>query len=128
MISRCDELFRSPAIQPGRTEQKKMKDEKQNPRARLGEFMGHSVVSVIRAMGAAGWTFKEAQAALAKVAPAENTIRIQLRAGAKKLAPPADIDPQKLEALRPALPASDADKKPSRAQSKASGKSPKAKK
>ena len=84
----------------------------ENVRARLGEFMGHSVVSVIRAMGAAGWNFEEAQTALAKakLSPAENTIRIQLRAGRLKLAEPADIDSKELKALRPNLPKPEADK------------------
>lgn len=92
---------------------------KENPRARLGEFMGHSVVSVIRAMGAAGWNFEEAQTALkkAKLSPAENTIRIQLRAGRMKLAKAADIDPKELKALRPEIPAKSADKEPSRKKS-----------
>jgi hypothetical protein len=96
-----------------------MKSKKENPRARLGEFMGHSVVSVIRAFGAAGWSFAEAQAALAKekINPAPGTIHIQLRAGRMKLAEPADIDFKTLKALRPNLPKSEADKQPARAKS-----------
>jgi len=77
--------------------------------------MGHSIVAVIRAMGKAGWEFKEAQAALAakKITPAENTIRIQLRAGAKGLGQPAEIPSKDLEALRPKIAdkASDSDEK-----------------
>lgn len=98
---------------------------KQAGRARLGQFMGHSVVAVIRAMGAAGFSYLEAKTALdkAKFSPAENTIRIQLRAGAKKLAKPADIDPKDLEALRPKLTGSEADTGNARAEKKTPRKS-----
>jgi hypothetical protein len=60
-------------------------------RATLGSLFGLSVVSVIRAMGKAGWNYEKAKAALdsAKIPAADHTIRIGLkrgRDGEKKIA------------------------------------------
>jgi hypothetical protein len=114
-------LFKS-GDDPGQNLLKKMKKEqKENRRGKLGEFMGHSVVSVIRSMGLAGWSVAEAQAALAKhkITPAKNTLYIQLRAGAEKKGKLADIDFKKLEALRPEIRGKIDDKAKSQRSSKA---------
>lgn len=94
-----------------------------NTRARLGEFKGFSVVSVIRQCGAAGWTAKEVEAALAaeKIKPAANTIFIQLNCGRKKAGKLAEIPSKELAALRPKIDDEGAardDKKPSKKSAK----------
>jgi len=61
----------------------KTKADKPSSKGKLGELLGHSVVSVVRAMGKAGWDFDTAKAALEKagVAAAEHTIRVGLKRG-----------------------------------------------
>jgi len=52
-------------------------------KGKLGALLGHSVISVLRAMGKAGWDFDAAKAALdkAKIAAADHTIRRALKRG-----------------------------------------------
>lgn len=57
----------------------------------LGQILGHSVISVMRAMGRAGWSFETIQASVAaqKIEAAERTIRGAIRrgkAGEKRIA------------------------------------------
>lgn len=82
-------------------------------KGKLGAVLGHSVVSVIRAMGKAGWDFETAKAALVKagVEAAEHTIRIGLkrgRDGQKRIAP---LSAKELDTLRPAKSAKSTAKK-----------------
>lgn len=60
---------------------------------KLGGLQGYSTVAVLRTMGAAGWKFHEAKEVLERngVEAADNTVRIQLRAG-KLGVPGAPID------------------------------------
>jgi len=62
-------------------------------------FGGHSAVAIIRACGVAGWDFKRTRAVLNRIGAtvADNTIRIQLNAGRKGLAPAAPVDVAGLE-------------------------------
>jgi hypothetical protein len=58
----------------------------------LGLLLGHSVVSVIRAMGKNGWTYETARAALDKagIEAATHTVKVGLkrgRDGQKRIAP-----------------------------------------
>ena len=50
---------------------------------KLGQVLGHSVLSVIRCFGKAGWDFDTAKAALkkAKIQAADHTIRVGLKRG-----------------------------------------------
>jgi len=52
-------------------------------KGKLGSLLGHSVISVMRAMGKHGWTFDQTKAALdrAKIPAAEHTIRRALKRG-----------------------------------------------
>lgn len=61
-------------------------------KGKLGSLLGHSVISVLRAMGKAGWDFEQAKAAMdrAKIPAATHTVRMALkrgRDGEKKIAP-----------------------------------------
>jgi uncharacterized OsmC-like protein len=61
-------------------------------KSQLGSLLGCSVVSVIRAMGKAGWDYETARAALnnARIRPATHTVKIGLkrgRDGQKRIAP-----------------------------------------
>lgn len=64
---------------------KKAEGEEPATRGKLGSILGHSVVSVIRAFGKAGWDFETAKASLQKVGvtAAERTIKIGLMRGHK---------------------------------------------
>lgn len=78
---------------------------------KLGGFLGHSLTSVIRAMGKLGWEYWEAVNVFAseKIPVAENTVRIQLAAGKRgQGGEPAPISAE-LKKLRP-----DASEKPVR--------------
>lgn len=71
-------------------------------KGKLGELMGYSVVSVIRAMGKAGWDYETAKAALDKagIEAAQHTIRVGLkrgRDGQKRIAP---LSAKELNTLR----------------------------
>lgn len=50
---------------------------------KLGGYLGHTVVSVIRTLGKAGWDFKTTRAAFdtAGIQAADQTLRIQLKTG-----------------------------------------------
>lgn len=52
-------------------------------KGKLGSLLGHSVISVMRAMGKHGWDFEQAKAAIdkAKIPAAEHTIRRALKRG-----------------------------------------------
>jgi hypothetical protein len=69
---------------------------------KLGDFLGHSIASTIRTMGAAGWTFEQVRTVMTKhkLKPADQTIRIQLKAGRDGKAGAA-IEAEKLKAMRP---------------------------
>jgi len=71
-------------------------------KGKLGSLLGHSVISVVRAMGKAGWEFDAAKAALdkAKIPAATHTIRMALkrgRDGQKRIAP---LSKKELEPLK----------------------------
>jgi len=86
---------------------------------KLGGFLGHSLTSVIRAMGKAGWEYWEAVHVFEseKIPVAENTIRIQLAAGKRgQGGEPAPIGAE-LKKLRP-----DASEKPARKSAEKSSK------
>lgn len=69
----------------------------------LGGFLGHPVTGVIRAMGVAGWSFKEVRHVFdkAKIQVADNTIRIQLHKGKSGAQDPAEVSKKELANLRP---------------------------
>jgi hypothetical protein len=52
-------------------------------KGKLGELLGYSVVSVIRAMGRAGWDYETARAALEAqgVEAADHTVKVGLKRG-----------------------------------------------
>ncbi len=62
----------------------KAKKDKGESTGKLGGYKGHSITSVIRAFGAAGWNLDEARAFFKaqKIDVADNTIKIQIRKGA----------------------------------------------
>lgn len=77
---------------------------KAKTKGKLGQILGFSVISVIRAMGKAGWKFDEAQNALAqlKIAAKPHTVRMGLLRGRKndktrKIAP---LSAKQLNTLR----------------------------
>jgi hypothetical protein len=75
-------------------------------KGKLGELLGHSVISVIRAMGKAGWDYDTARAALDKagIEAAQHTVKVGLkrgRDGQKRIAP---LSTKQLESLRVAKP------------------------
>jgi len=124
------------AVMAKNKEEKNGKSEKEEgPKlGGLGGFLGHPVTGVIRAMGVAGWSFKEVRYVFdkAKIQVADNTIRIQLHKGKSKAQEPADVSKKELAQLRPdpALFAKEekADKKGKGAKdAKAAGKSKPAK-
>ena len=80
-----------------------MKKQQIKTAGKLGNFLGHSITSSIRAMGKAGWTFEQVRAAMAEqgLKPADQTIRIQLSAGRKGKQSPAAIPAKELASLRP---------------------------
>lgn len=71
---------------------------------KLGGYKGHSMTSVIRAFGKAGWSLDEARAFFErnKLSVADATIKIQLRAGRiGEGGDSADFSKKDLEAMRP---------------------------
>lgn len=94
---------------------------------KLGGYKGHSITSVIRAFGKAGWSLDEARAFFAKheIEVADTTIKIQLRAGVKgEGGDPAKFSKDELAAMRPKVAKKNKDKdKP--AKSKKSKPAPK---
>ena len=75
---------------------------KRQTKHRLGELLGHPAVTVIRAMGKAGWTFDDAEAALkkAKIRAAEHTIRVALMRGRNGEKTIAKVAAKELNSLR----------------------------
>lgn len=71
------------------------------------QIFGHAATAVIRWMGANGWTFDEARAALAEFGAAgisDTTVRIQLPAGKKgERGPAAPISEDQAKQLRAAV-------------------------
>lgn len=99
----------------------------------LGGFLGHPVTGVIRAMGVAGWSFKEVRYVFdkAKIEVADNTIRIQLHKGKSGAQEPAAVSKKELAQLRDSVPAEvtetkKADKAKAKAKSGKNGKPAKA--
>jgi hypothetical protein len=90
---------KTPAKQPTKKPTKLRK-------GKLGELLGHSVVSVIRAMGKAGWDYDTARAALDKagIEAAQHTVKVGMkrgRDGQKRIAP---LSAKELESLRAGKP------------------------
>lgn len=86
-------------------------------KGKLGELLGFSVVSVIRAMGKAGWDYDTARAALDKagIEAARHTVRVGLkrgRDGQKRIAP---LTAKQLDPLRAKPSAKKAHKEPANA-------------
>lgn len=97
------EKARAAAATPKRKAKQPAPDASENARkGKLGELLGHSVVSVIRAMGRAGWDFDTANAALRKagITAATHTVKVGLkrgRDGEKRIAP---LSRKELDTLR----------------------------
>lgn len=85
-----------------KTKASKAKSAKPSSKVKLGKVFGCSVVSVIRAMGKAGWDFETAQAALQKsgIKAATHTIKIGLKRGRDGQKKIAELSSQQLESLR----------------------------
>ena len=104
----------------------KDKTEVKERAGKLGGYKGHSITSVIRAFGKAGWNLDEARAFFEKkeIAVADTTIKIQLRQGRiGEGGDPAGFTKDELAAMKPkvkAKAAKDEDTKP--AKSKKDGK------
>ncbi|MHC1769011.1 MAG: hypothetical protein AB9869_32795 [Verrucomicrobiia bacterium] len=99
---------RSSAAQPAPKQPKTEPAPERPSKGKFGSLLGYSVVSVIRAMGKAGWDFAQAKAALDKAAipAATHTIKIALRRGRngeKRIAP---LSPAELAPLLPEEPKS----------------------
>jgi hypothetical protein len=78
-------------------------------KGKLGQILGHSVVSVIRALGKAGWELDEAQDTLQhlRISAKPHTIKMGLKRGrdgdkTRKIAP---LTTKQLNSLRVAKPA-----------------------
>ena len=71
-------------------------------KGKLGLLLGHSVISVMRAMGKHGWKFDDAKAALdkAKIPAAEHTIRRALKRGQNGELRIAPVSAKDLAALK----------------------------
>jgi len=84
---------------------KKEKAEKGASTGKLGGYKGHSITSVIRAFGKAGWTLDEARAWFKqeKIDVADNTIKIQLRRGAKGEEEGAPLKKSELAEMKPVV-------------------------
>lgn len=76
-----------------------------NP-GKLGGWRGHSVTSVIRALGKAGWSITEVRefCKQQRIDAAENTMKIQVQRGRTGEGDPAPIAKAELEKLRPEIP------------------------
>ncbi len=86
------------------TPQSKQSERKAASKGKLGSLLGHSVISVVRAMGKHGWDFEQAQAALKKagITAKEFTVKRALKRGAnndktRRIAP---ITAKELETLK----------------------------
>jgi hypothetical protein len=103
---------------------KKEKAEKGASTGKLGGYKGHSITSVIRAFGKAGWTLDEARAWFKqeKIEVADNTIKIQLRRGAKGEEEGAPLSKKELAEIKPVVKASKKDKDKSSKKDKKSDK------
>lgn len=91
-----------PAAKANADKVKPTKSAKAPRKGKLGELLGYSVVSVIRAMGKNGWDFETAKAALGKagIEAAQHTLKVGLkrgRDGQKKIAP---LSAKELDTLR----------------------------
>jgi hypothetical protein len=85
---------------PARTPKDKSKDE---PRlGKLGGYLGHTVVSVIRTLGKAGFVFADTRAAFDRlgIAAADQTLRIQLKVGRDGLGSMADLSVAQLATFK----------------------------
>ncbi len=92
----------------GKKDKKAAGTETKTRAGKLGGYKGHSITSTIRAFGKAGWSLDEARAFFVreKIAVADTTIKIQLRAG--KLGEggdPADFSQNQLKELKPKVAA-----------------------
>gem|GEM_PF-4581156 len=88
--------------QPVKARAKKSAKSIKPRKGKLGLLLGHSVVSVIRAMGKAGWTYETARAALDKagIEAATHTVKVGLkrgRDGQKRIAPLTEKQLQSLK-------------------------------
>lgn len=81
----------------------KTKKEKGDSTGKLGGYKGHSITSVIRAFGKAGWTLEEAREwfRLNKIEVADNTIKIQIRRGANGDQEGAPLSKKELAEMKP---------------------------
>ena len=91
---------------------------------KLGGYLGHTVVSVIRTLGKAGFDFKMARAAFDRlqIAAADQTLRIQLKAGRDGVGSLAELTVKELAAFK-APKAVKADKAPKTAKAPKADKS-----
>ena len=71
-------------------------------KGKFGLLLGHSVISVLRAMGKAGWEFDDAKAAMnnAKIPAADHTIRRALKRGQNGELRIAPVTTKELATLR----------------------------
>jgi hypothetical protein len=74
----------------------------QNPRASLGEYKGHSIVSVIRALGKAKFTAKEVAESLNRQGfrPNMHTVYLQTGAGRRNEGVIAELSKSDIAALK----------------------------
>lgn len=86
----------------------KSKKDKTPSAGKLGGYKGHSITSVVRAFGKAGWTLDEARVFFTRndIEVADTTIKIQLRAGVKgEGGDPADFSKDELSKMKPKVAA-----------------------
>jgi len=84
---------------------------------KLGGYLGHSVVSVIRTLGKAGLTFKEIRAGFDKqgVVAADQTIRIQRKCGVDGVGSQAELTVKQIAQLKGKVPKAVSKDKPAKA-------------
>jgi hypothetical protein len=100
---RSEETKESKSMDKKEKKTKKNKEDSERSPGKLGGYNGHSMTSVFRAFGKAGWTLDEARefCKREKIAAADNTIKIQLRRGAKGEEDPAPISKDELARIKP---------------------------
>lgn len=82
-----------------------------NPRASLGEYNGHSIVSVIRRLGKEGLKAREVALALKRFNPNMHTVYLQTGAGRRGEGVIADLSRKDIAALKAGIRAKKSVKK-----------------
>lgn len=107
----------------------KSKKKSEGTHGKLGGYKGHSVTSVIRAFGKAGWTLDEARAFFKRegIPASDNTIKIQIRRGAKGEQEGAPLGADLLKSIKPKLAAVKSDKPAGKSEKSSKSEKPAAK-